>query len=89
MFYRFKKEKVHIDVVFTEKQSGVNILKLPGLPSFPREDNFTEFCCRTGFNVFIPHYLGSWLSDGVFTPKNCLKTIEIARDFIEKGERVL
>jgi len=86
MFFRFRDQDLHLDVVFARKQSGFNILKLPGFPSFPKEDKFTQFCQRAGFNVFIPHYLGSWLSDGVFTPKNCLKTVEMAVSFIKRGK---
>jgi esterase/lipase len=75
---------VHLDILSAPKHNGINILKLPGLPSFPKENNFTRFCQEAGFNVFIPHYLGSWLSDGLFTPENCLKTAKLSIKFIKK-----
>jgi len=84
MFYRFKARQLHIDVAFAKNQSGNNILKLPGLPSLPREDPFTAFCQEQGINVFIPHYFGSWLSDGLFTPENCLTTVKQALEFIRR-----
>lgn len=46
-----------------------------------------SFCTDNGVNVFIPHYYGSWLSDGVFTPEDCLQSIEDTFRFIslQKG----
>ncbi len=85
MFYRFQEGPLHFDVLFPQKQGKINILKLAGLPGFPREDKFTRFCQDNGCQIFFPHYLGSWLSKGVFTPDNCLQTVDLALTFIQRG----
>jgi hypothetical protein len=40
---------------------------------------------RAGFDLFVPDYLGYGRSDGVFTPKNCIKTFLNLYDYFTTG----
>lgn len=59
----------------------------PGLPQII-DDNFFVNKVNKNIAFFSVYYLGSWLSDGNFTYKNCKKTVELAIDFIKKKKGI-
>jgi len=83
MFWRFRYKKLHLDLILSCGEGAV--LYLQGFPSFPKENDFTEFLEKKDISVLLPHYLGSWLSDGRFTPENCILTVEESLEFLKKG----
>ena len=45
----------------------------PGKPKY--FDQINNECVKNWFDLIIPDYYGSWRSDWIFTPKNCVQTI--------------
>jgi len=55
-------------------------LIFPGLPTFIHKDFFNDKVDKD--NAFLSiYYLGTWLSGGIFTYKNCKKAIELTVEF--------
>jgi hypothetical protein len=62
-------------------------LVFPGLPNFIHKDFFNDKVDRN--NAFCSiYYLGTWLSGGSFTYKNCKKTVELAVEFAKNKKWV-
>lgn len=76
---------MHIDVAFPEKDIGICVVYLTGFPTFPKENSFTKMCQKNGITVFVPHYYGSFLSDGEFLPENVIKTASDTIKFVKLG----
>ena len=74
--------------IVDNKVSVKNIfVYFPGLPQMICKDFFVDKVNKdTAF--FSVYYLGTWLSGGSFTYKNCKKTIELAVEFIKNKEGV-
>lgn len=59
----------------------------PGLPQIVDDDFFANKVDKnTAF--FSVYYMGSWLSGGSFTYKNCQKTVELAVEFIKNKKGI-
>lgn len=62
------------------------IIFLGGLPSYPHKSRFTEGLARRGYHVVQPFYYGSWASGEMFSPQNCMRTVEdTINALVEKG----
>jgi hypothetical protein len=76
------------DSIVNSKIHSKNIfVYFPGLPQIIDKDFFANKVNKDTafFNVY---YLGSWLSGGSFTYKNCKKTIELAVEFIKNKKGI-
>lgn len=74
----FNNNKVNVKNIF---------IYFPGLPQIIDEDFFVDKVDKnTAF--FSVYYLGSWLSGGRFTYKNCKKTIELVVEFVKKKKGI-
>jgi hypothetical protein len=62
-------------------------LVFPGLPNFIHKDFFNDKVDKD--NAFFSiYYLGTWLSGGIFTYKNCKKTIKLAVEFAKNKKGI-
>ncbi|GIW65576.1 MAG: hypothetical protein KatS3mg094_095 [Candidatus Parcubacteria bacterium] len=74
----FNNGKVNVENIF---------IYFPGLPQIIDKDFFIDKVDKkTAF--FSVYYLGSWLSGGSFTYKNCKKTVELAVEFVKKKKGI-
>ena len=69
------------------KKSDMIIVYGKGAPTVPDNGDQKEafVFLSYGFDVFVPDYIGFGRSDGVFTPKNCIKTFLCLYDAFKKG----
>lgn len=49
----------------------------------------SKLILNRGIDVFVPDYLGFGRSDGLFTPKNCIKTLLLCFKYFKKGINAL
>lgn len=74
----FNYGKVNVENIF---------IYFPGLPQIIDDDFFVDKVDKnTAF--FSVYYLGSWLSGGKFTYKNCKKTVRLATEFVKKRKGI-
>ena len=59
---------------------------LPGLPDFAGPTALTSGLLGMGCAVLQPHLLGTYDSDGVFSPDGCRETLTRTWDAIVRGE---
>lgn len=61
---------------FTKKRSQTLVIYGSGAPVVPDNGTLSDspFIMQYDCDLFVPDYIGFGRSDGVFTPKNCLKT---------------
>jgi hypothetical protein len=59
---------------------------IPGLPYELTLSPATELLVEMGYGVVQPQYRGSYDSDGMFTPENCIETILEFERLLEKKE---
>lgn len=53
------------------------IILAPGLPQYiDKYHPFVKQSIKLGYSLFVPRYIGSYESGGIFTIDNCVKTIE-------------
>ena len=83
--YRFKSENIVYDAYLPEKSNGKVVLYVPGLPGHPRKKILGETFATSGFAFFEMRFPGSWESDGEFTMDNCVRSLEEAYLFIQRG----
>lgn len=69
-----------------KRRSGMGAVYLPGLPGWPGENPTIRLMIELGFTVIVPQYLGSYESDGHFTPKNCLRTALTAMALLKRKQ---
>lgn len=89
----YKKIALHFYYSKNSVEDGVINSKnmfvyFPGLPQMIDKDFFVNKVDKnTAF--FSVYYMGSWLSGGSFTFKNCQKTVELAVEFVKnkKGKK--
>lgn len=88
IIYRLRSEHVAYDLYLPNESNGKAILYVPGLPGHPRRKTLgTNFADR-GFTFFEMRFPGSWESDGEFTMNNCVRSLEEAYAFIQKGATI-
>jgi len=88
MFYRFKEKKLNYNIIFPRIDKGIVLIYLSGFPTLPKENLFTKYCQEKGITIIMPHYYGSWLSDGNFTPNNLIKTANDVIKIAKKGKAI-
>jgi hypothetical protein len=62
------------------------LLMLHGFPGNERNFDLAHAIRRTGWNVMVFHYRGTWGSEGAFSFENALSDIDVALDFIKSPE---
>ena len=83
--YRLKSKNIAYDLYLPKKSNSKVVLYVPGLPGHPRKKTLGEIFAASGFTFFEMRFPGSWESDGKFTIDNCVKSLEEAYGFIQKG----
>ena len=83
--YRLKSKNIAYDLYLPKKNNGKAILYVPGLPGHPRRKALGEIFAANGFTFFEMRFPGSWESNGNFTMDNCVKSLEEAYVFIQRG----
>jgi len=83
--YRLKSKNIAYDLYLPKKNNGKVILYVPGLPGHPRKKTLGEIFSANGFTFFEMRFPGSWESNGKFTMDNCVKSLEEAYAFIQRG----
>ncbi len=64
-----------------------NVIISPGLPQYiDKHHSVIKKFSEMGYNIFTPRYIGSWESDGNFSLKNCIKTIDQTLEIIKLGK---
>lgn len=88
IIYRLKSKNIVYDMYLPKRNNGKVILYVPGLPGHPRKKTLGEIFSARGFIFFEMRFPGSWESNGKFTMDNCVKSLEEAYSFIQKGAGV-
>lgn len=83
--YRLKPKNITYDLYLPKKSNSKVVLYVPGLPGHPRKKILGETFATNGFTFLEMRFPGSWESDGKFTIDNCVKSLEEAYKFIQKG----
>lgn len=75
-------------VLYTAAGEGNHptVLLLHGIPGCEQNQDLAQELRRAGFHVLIPHYSGSWGSDGEYSLSNDLEDAETALDFLLQDE---
>lgn len=64
-----------------------NIILAPGLPQYiDKYHPLVKQAERLGLNLFVPKYCGTYESDGKFSVKNSIKTIEATVKLVKTGK---
>jgi len=74
-----------INAVFflaSAKGAHPTILLMHGFPGNEKNQDLAYAARRAGWNVFMPHYRGSWGSDGKFSFSNAIEDTQIAVEFL-------
>lgn len=66
----------------THEEPSDTIIYLEGFPSSGFHDDMIKFLYEKGYNVFVPHYRGTYQSKGKFLSRN------IVKDFVEFVEEL-
>jgi len=85
MLYKAKDRKEIIYEFALADKPKAALIWLWGFPSYPKESFLSNYLVSQGITVCFPHYIGSWLLAGRFSPRNCQKTVQQAYGFIKKG----
>ena len=92
MIYQFRYKGVLIRFAFPKQEKRYRfdriLLFLPGLPSYPGQPSFLNTALRLGVGVVMPQYLGSYQSDGTFTPQGCIETVKRSVEFLKSKHAV-
>lgn len=64
------------------------ILLMHGFPGNEKNQDLAYAARRAGWNVLIPHYRGSWGSEGKFTFSNAIEDTQISIQFLRDTENV-
>ncbi|MDR2396233.1 MAG: hypothetical protein LBD57_06505 [Endomicrobium sp.] len=68
---------------FYLNNSSKNLLLINGIPSYiTKHHPLVRFCSENKINLFIPRYYGSFESDGEFSLRNCISTVEETVTFV-------
>jgi acetyl esterase/lipase len=62
------------------------VLLLHGLPGFEQNIDLAQAIRRTGWNVLIFHYRGSWGSGGTFSFSHCIEDVHATLDYLRTPE---
>ena len=66
-----------------------NIVISPGLPQYiDKHHLIIKRLSGMGYNIFTPRYIGSWESDGNFSLKNCIRTLDQTLEMVGLGRAV-
>lgn len=90
MDYTFKFLKIGNiggNLYYTKKRSDAVIIYGIGAPISPDSGNLPDapIILDKGVEIFVPDYIGYGRSDGVFTPRNCIKTFLELYDKLTDG----
>lgn len=87
---RIIKSKTLIYEIYLPETSKASnkkgVIYCPGLPDYPHKRPYAKKWTENGFTFLELRYMGSWESNGRFSPENCLKSIQEAVDFFKKGK---
>ena len=63
--------------VYRSVQAGFDktAVVVPGIPYVTDQEAITPFLVEMGYGVFQPQYLGTFDSDGKFTPESAIETL--------------
>jgi pimeloyl-ACP methyl ester carboxylesterase len=64
------------------------VLLLHGLPGFEQNGDLAQTLRRSGWNVLIFHYRGSWGSGGGFSFSNCLEDVQAVLEYLRAPANV-
>lgn len=86
-FQPLKIGRVAGNLYFKEKKSDTIVLYGIGAPTTPDSGNLADapHILKRGLDLFVPDYIGNARSDGVFTPRNCIKTFLFLFESFKKG----
>lgn len=85
MLYKAKDQNKIIYEFALAKDPQATLIWLWGFPSYPKESVLSKYLNKQKVTICFPHYFGSWLSAGKFSPENCQKTVNQAHNIIKKG----
>jgi len=68
------------------KRPHPTILLMHGFPGNEKNLDLAYAARRVGWNVFVPHYRGSWGSDGKFSFSNAIEDTQISLEFLRDPE---
>lgn len=89
MIYQFRHKGVLIRFAFPpgggkRHRFDKLLIFLPGLPSYPGQPSFLDAALKLRVGVVMPQYLGSYQSDGIFTPHGCIETVRRTVEFLNR-----
>jgi uncharacterized protein len=64
------------------------VLLMHGFPGNEQNMDLAYAIRREGWNVLVPHYRGSWGSQGNFSFSNCIEDTQAAIEFLRDAENV-
>jgi pimeloyl-ACP methyl ester carboxylesterase len=64
------------------------VLLLHGLPGFEQNADLGQTLRRSGWNVLIFHYRGSWGSGGTFSFANCVEDVRVVLEYLRAPANV-
>ena len=70
------------------KEPHPTILLMHGFPGNEKNLDLAYAVRRAGWNVLIPHYRGSWGSEGKFSFSNAIEDTRISVQFLRDAENV-
>ncbi|MFZ2763413.1 MAG: alpha/beta hydrolase [Minisyncoccia bacterium] len=74
---RRKIAHLMVEIAHPEGENRGVLIVLPGLPQLQHKHLFSHQLCVRGWEVWSPQLSGSWDSDGVFSPENHIRDIQV------------
>lgn len=85
MLYKVKDKNEIVYEIALADEPKATLIWFWGFPSYPKQSLLSDYLQDQGITICFPHYIGSWLSSGKFSPKNCRKTVSETYNFIKRG----
>ncbi len=87
MELKFEYESINLSAWLNN--SDITIIIAPGVPQYlTKYHPFVQAMLLRNVNLFIPRYLGSFESEGLFTLQNCVDTLNKTIRFVKEGNGV-
>ena len=87
MELKIKTENILIGAWLND--SNKNIILACGLPQYiSKHHPIVKMAETARVNLFVPRYIGSWESSGIFSIANCVETIEKTIALVKKGKAI-